>query len=426
MNLNDKNIDQIFRDAAQNSSAPRYDHSYWNEMNSILNDQNKRKRRVILWSVSGTFITVLLVSALFILNNKPTESQFVKNTSLSTDNENVAVQNSVKDISIAEKTSTADYKKKKVDLKKIKTSESKIDQRISSGASNDLLKNHLVEKTKSQKSLKNYSSEKRVDVLNKIDEASVQMNSMDDQNTTMKNSLTEIDGTENEKTSNVDLSPRIVSMQNLKAEKELVPFTLLNESPFNYYAKLSAGLMENYETSRPFQSGVFDLSLNIEYQKEHVLFRTGIGFQATSNADLVVSERAKVYGFGITTHQNNLSYQSLYDIYVPIELGYTLNNTSFGFGAQVSYLLRTTMNYESLENKVIVEEYRIKGFSEGLNTLTAQGYVWLEQKLTDRFAAGVKVGTNLNSRIKEGKYFNESATTNPLYGQLTLRYNINK
>jgi hypothetical protein len=168
------------------------------------------------------------------------------------------------------------------------------------------------------------------------------------------------------------------------------------------------------------------LSLNLEYQKEQVLIRSGIGFQATSNADLVVSERAKVYGFGITTHQNNLSYQSLYDLYIPIELGYTLNNTSFGFGAQVNYLLGTTMNYESLENKVIVDEYKIKGFSEGLNTLTAQGYVWLEQKLTDRFAAGVKVGTNLNSRIKEGKYFNESATTNPLYGQLTLRYNIIK
>ena len=230
----------------------------------------------------------------------------------------------------------------------------------------------------------------------------------------------------NENIATETLLPRVVKLEQSEVSGELVPFQLPMNNSINYYAKLSTGLMENYETSRPFQSGVFDLSLNIEYEKEQVLFRTGLGIQATSNADLVVSERAKVYGFGLTTHQNNLSYQSLYDIYIPVELGYSLNNTSFGFGMQMNYMLTTTMNYQSLENNIIVDEAKLKGFQEGLNALTAQGYIWLEQKLNDRFSAGVKVGTNLSSRIKEGRYFNESATTNPLYGQITLRYNLNK
>ena len=424
MNLNDKNIDQIFRDAAQNSSAPRYDHSYWNEMNSILNDQNKRKRGVILWSVAGAFVAVLLVSTLFVLNNTSSKSQLASNASPSKDE--TLAKNTLKDKSLSENISLSNNKEQNVEVKEVNLATNETIQQNATNSADGLQKTHFGYKAKSEKPEKNHTPQTEINVSKKAGEASIQTKHTNDQEFSMKNTIAETDDRKDKTLNNVELSTRIISMQHLEAERELIPFKLPKQSPFNYYAKISAGLMENYETSRPFESGVFDLSLNLEYQKEQVLIRSGIGFQATSNADLVVSERAKVYGFGITTHQNNLSYQSLYDLYIPIELGYTLNNTSFGFGAQVNYLLGTTMNYESLENKVIVDEYKIKGFSEGLNTLTAQGYVWLEQKLTDRFAAGVKVGTNLNSRIKEGKYFNESATTNPLYGQLTLRYNIIK
>jgi hypothetical protein len=427
MNLNDKNIDQLFRDAAQNSDGPRYDHSYWKEMSSVLSDQDKRKRGVILWSVAGSIVSVLLVSALFLTNNKNSDSLLVNNESLFTS----STQNTIKDKSfdktIPSENSSIKAEAQKLGTDKINKIESKDNKSSRSISSAILEKGSNTSRKKSLDSSTDITANNGYAVnLDSQNPKTNRGNSVDEEDLLLEKNSIEINTESNDDLSIQALLLRKVSMQKLDVKNGLVPFKLLKDSPINFYTKLSAGLMENYETSRPFQSGVFDLSLNVEYVKNQVLFRTGVGFQATSNADLVVSERAKVYGFGITTHQNNLSYQSLYDIYIPLELGYSLNNTSFGFGAQINYMLGTTMNHESLENKVVVDENKLKGFSDGLNSLTAQGYIWLEQKISNRFAAGVKVGTNLNSRIKEGKYFNESATTNPLYGQLTLRFNLNK
>jgi len=424
MNLNDKNIDQVFRDAAQNSDAPRYDHSYWKEVNSILNNEDKRKRGFILWSVAGSIIAALLVSSLFIVNDKEADLLVADNIDSSI---NQSKTYSKKEASGKEFTSNQDFNKQVVSNENDKVKRLK-EQPSSININNNDNKVERFANTKKLNStvslLPNNEDELLESDVNNI--RTFENNSVENINSLKNSSSIKNNADLNENIATETLLPRVVKLEQSEVSGELVPFQLPMNNSINYYAKLSTGLMENYETSRPFQSGVFDLSLNIEYEKEQVLFRTGLGIQATSNADLVVSERAKVYGFGLTTHQNNLSYQSLYDIYIPVELGYSLNNTSFGFGMQMNYMLTTTMNYQSLENNIIVDEAKLKGFQEGLNALTAQGYIWLEQKLNDRFSAGVKVGTNLSSRIKEGRYFNESATTNPLYGQITLRYNLNK
>jgi hypothetical protein len=424
MNLNDKNIDQVFRDAAQNSDAPRYDHSYWKEVNSMLNSEDKRKRGFILWSIAGSIIALLLVSTLFIVNEKGSDILVADKNDTSIDGSRVDYKKEAFEKEFTQNHTSNGLIASK-EPNKIKGD---INKSISTNINNNVKKVERFANTTKPNESENTLTSNKEDLLksDSRNSSSTENNSIES-NISSNNSI----GVENNSDLNEDRSvgtllPRVVNLEQSEISRELLPFKLPKVNSITFYAKLSAGLMENYETSRPFQSGVFDLSLNIEYEKEQVLFRTGLGVQATSNADIVVSERAKVYGFGITTHQNNLSYQSLYDIYIPVELGYTLNNTSFGFGTQLNYLLTTTMNYQSLENKVVTDEYKIKGFDEGLNAITAQGYVWLEQKLTDRFVVGIKVGTNLNSRIKEGRYFNESATTNPLYGQITLRYNLNK
>jgi hypothetical protein len=190
------------------------------------------------------------------------------------------------------------------------------------------------------------------------------------------------------------------------------------------YGKVSGGLMENYKTSKPYGSGLVDISLNLEMNFDGLLLRTGIGAQHTSNADLIVSQRAKVYGFGVTNHQNDLSYQSLFDLYIPLELGYKINATSFGIGAQVNYLLSTGMDLNLYENQNLVNTQKYYGSTDGLNTFSTQGYVWMEHQFNSRFSIGLKIGTNISGRIKDDAYFNQSSTTNPIYGQVSLRFNI--
>jgi hypothetical protein len=419
MNLSDKNIDQLFRDGAQNSNAPRYDHAYWNEIKATLNAEDKRKRGFILWSVAGSFVATLLVVSLFYINGEETKIlladsndssiEYTKNKDLKS-NQGKLFSSSDNDTEKTNSNTPLEEKAKYISSSKSfegtvvsgnvqKTSGSSVTNLTADSEFQEDNDYHSNEET-------NYTSSE----IERLEEQQEIKSHFKQESELVINSLT----------------IRKIELREVDVETSLVPFDLKDRNNLTFYTKLSAGLMENYETSRPFESGVFDLSLNTEFQKGQVLFRAGIGFQMTSNADLVVSERAKVYGFGLTTHQNNLSYQSLYDIYVPLEIGYSLNNTSFGFGAQLNYMIGTTMNYESMTNDIVVDKTKLKGFKEGLNSFTAQGFVWLEQKVSNRFVAGIKVGTNLNSRIKEGRYFNESSTTNPLYGQLTLRYNLNK
>ncbi|PHR48098.1 MAG: hypothetical protein COA32_06115 [Fluviicola sp.] len=422
MNLNDKNIDQLFRDAAQNSDAPRYDHSYWNEVNSMLNNEDKRKRGFLLWSIGGSVIVALLVSTLFVVNNQNSDVQLADGSSDKSINSG---------LSISEKNKTVQAGKSQINIDKTNTTNNNISEYPTPLAETNTLidsGNNTPSTSKTNKGLMDKGSIKTENTKQ------LPLNDRAERNgDTKENPASDAIKKENTTKSGLDenyivesLSPKIVYLSSPEISKELLPFKLQNNKLLKVYTKLSAGLMENYETSRPFQSSLFDLSLNLEFDKDQVLFRTGLGLQATSGADLVVSQRAKVFGFGLTTYQNNLSYQSLYDLYIPIEVGYSLNNTSFGFGTQLNYLLNTTMNYESLENNNVVEKDKFKGFKEGLNSFTAQGYIWLEQKISNRFVAGIKIGTSLNSRINEGRYFNESATTNPLYGQLTLRYNLTK
>ena len=84
------------------------------------------------------------------------------------------------------------------------------------------------------------------------------------------------------------------------------------------------------------------------------------------------------------------------------------------------------MTYISLLRSDLVKTENIQGYSNGLNKISGQGYLWLTHQLSPRFSAGVKIGTNFTNRIKEGDYFNESATTNPVFGQVSLQYNIFK
>src|SRR5690554_12569 len=71
MSKEDKNIDQLFSDAAHAEQAPQYDAAYWSEMNAVLNARDARKKAFIFWTLGGSIVFAILVLSLFGIN--PTE-----------------------------------------------------------------------------------------------------------------------------------------------------------------------------------------------------------------------------------------------------------------------------------------------------------------------------------------------------------------
>jgi hypothetical protein len=68
MSEENKNIDQLFSDAAHSESAPQYDSAYWAEMNAMLNTRAAKKRVFLFWALGGSAAFAVLLLSLFTLN----------------------------------------------------------------------------------------------------------------------------------------------------------------------------------------------------------------------------------------------------------------------------------------------------------------------------------------------------------------------
>ncbi|PKR81007.1 hypothetical protein CW751_07525 [Brumimicrobium salinarum] len=411
------NIDQLFRDAAHAENAPQYKAEYWNEMSTLLKQRDKKKKILLFWSLGGaTIFSMLIFLGLFLFTNHSAEVKYTQVALDSGINKNNQYENT-------EESSTLKSKTNNTEVAKI------TENKITTNNSFDKPTNeHFISKknTAPQSKEEVYFSQK-----NEKSKTLTQSNSDHRPiNAFKKEQIEDEEPTQTEGKSGKDiaLDAKYSQRINQAPPGDIFESSLAQHNTKNItlYAKVSGGVMENYETSRPFESGIVNLSLNIEADFNNVLLRFGLGSQITSNADLVVSQRAKVYGFDVSHHQSDLSYQSLYDIYVPLEFGYRFNKTSFGLGVQANYLLSTGMDLSFYKDNQLQSTKRYKGPKDGLNKFSTQGYVWLEHTISKRFSAGLKVGTNISGRINDNVYFNNSATTNPIYGQLTLRFNIIK
>ena len=60
MILEDKHIDELFRNAANQSSSPEYHSSYWKEMEGLLNDSKNRRKQLLFWSSIGGILMIVL------------------------------------------------------------------------------------------------------------------------------------------------------------------------------------------------------------------------------------------------------------------------------------------------------------------------------------------------------------------------------
>ena len=406
MKLDDKNIDQLFRDAAQNASAPNYDSSYWNDVSSVLNAEDRKKKLLLFWSLGGSLALVLLFSMLFTGTNGDQSIMYTQVES--NDVKTIKHSDNIVDVTSTKPKNTGNSSSGFNSSRSVK-------EKINTPLEEENLQVHNVSRLFAQAD-NNPGNE----LTNTPKEMNVTTDKVIEQNIP-KNDLS---------STHLDLTDENLSLRMKELQFDIINtpdlLTLNNENNWNVLIELNAGIMENYKTSRPFESGLVSLALKGIYSKSNLILSSGIGLQASTNSDLVVSQRAKFYGFGVVNYQTDLSYQNMYDIYIPLEIGYKQNKTSFGMGLQANYLINTSMMMQKYEDNELISTENITGYSNWLNKLSAQGYVWLSHQLGDHFSAGLKIGTSFTNRIKEGDYFNESSTTNPVFGQVSLRYNIFK
>jgi len=414
MKLDDQNIDQIFNDAAHSQSAPQYDASYWNDVEAVLNEESRKKRALAWLASGGMFVFALLVGLLISSNILDNKKRYVRGEQHAlrpiqwNSSGNETMESEIME-SMFSNTSSTQSNGNSTEKKNAEA----FNQRspLNSSAS------PLLIAVKDKSANGGNDIEKEGITVQEINDSTKVNGKLEQKHTDIRNMALKLDNS---------LTPVTHRVLEKNTTNKLLDIEIDAHDGLTAYLQMSGGVMENYKTSRPLESTVMNISAGLMHRHRNLLLRSGIGFQATTNADLIVSQRSKYYGFGVTNNQNDLSYQNLYDLYLPLEFGYELDNTQFGMGIQMNYLVNSSMNLEIYENKDLVERRQYTGVANGLNQLSAQGYLWAEQKIVQQFYLGVKVGTHFYNRLSLGEYINESATTNPIYGQVSIRYNFKK
>jgi hypothetical protein len=385
MNLEDKHIDDLFRNAANQSSAPEYHSSYWKEMEGLLNDSKNRRKGLLFWSSIGGVMMIGLVSALLLSISSETKYNKVD---LAFELELLDLSN----LSPLNLSTASEYELSgNVGLISNKVIASKETIITKKGESHENNTSSVIEVLENQNKL----------LLE--DNKSIKVEGLP---------LIPI---------NLGFNTEGLGSKNASLHIQSTSFNSTN--PFTTSIELGGGVSQAYDNNKRHPN-LFNVSLKLDYKLNNFLFSTGLGVMVEQNTGITVSERAQVYGFGITNFEHSLNYKTLVDIAIPVQAAYQSGKNSFGLGAQLRYLANSSMRFESKQNGETMMADNLSGLSTGLNPLNVDAFGFYERSLSNKLSLGLRITQQLTSRIASDKYFSNLDRTKTLNGQFYIKYSI--
>jgi hypothetical protein len=385
MNLEDKHIDELFRNAANQSAAPEYQSSYWKEMEGLLNDSKNRRKGLLFWSSIGGVMMIGLVSALLLSISSETKYNKV----------DLAFELELLDLS---------------NLSPLNLSTAS-EYELSGNAG--LISNKVIASKETIITKKGESHENNTSSVIEV---------LENQNKLL------LEDNKSIKVEHLPLIPinlgfNTEGLGSENASQHIQATSFNSTNPFATSIELGGGVSQAYDNSKRHPT-LFNASLKLDYKLNNFLFSTGLGVMVEQNTGITVSERAQVYGFGITNFEHSLNYKTLVDIAIPVQAAYQSGKNSFGLGAQLRYLANSSMRFESKQNGETMMAHNLSGLSTGLNQLNVDAFGFYERSLSNKLSLGLRITQQLTSRIASDKYFSNLDRTKTLNGQFYIKYSI--
>lgn len=429
MNVNDENIDKLFRDAANNSQSPEFQDAYWSEMDALIKQNQMAKKNRFLdlvWVVSGfSSLLFLLTLGLFMnssINNNETIVEYSDESKGELANTNKVPKKNrytIDPINSFDKNNTDN------DIN-LGLSEQNEDEHIKR-TSNDRMED-------SSEEISRYNSketifEKSTSIISKQENGPIArghaVGIIDDEVPEGSEYVNNI--SERSYLSPIRLSPKLVQLSNELASKdELILMGTKRIRPEHAFS-LDVGLSfaESYQgTSSSSNRFSFAGLYNLDYN--NIILRTGIGVTVERSSNLSVREESMIYSYTATKYEHILDYKMFTEVFVPLEIGCRFNNTTFGAGGQINMLIGTRMNHTERINDEIVQNRMLNNRTEGLSSFTGGAYIWIQQHLNARLMAGARIGKNIGSRIDAENYLHTVSKPSPVFGQVYISYQIFK
>jgi hypothetical protein len=377
MNIEDKHIDELFRSAANETAAPEFHSAYWKEMEALLDAEKKHQKGLIFWTSFGGLVMIGLISTLFV--SLSTEAKYSKlAVSLnSVQNEELDYENTytlVNGESFSETKLTNQPLANTIDVQAVNT---------------DLFSNLENETPSISNEKKNFGNRNNQSLI----------------------------------VEQLPLLTYSLTFEAIQQVEQSEQFSTLNSASKSLTKSLEfgGGASQTYDNEKSHPT-LFSASFKLDYKKKGFVFSSGLGLQIEQNTGITVSERAQVYGFGVTNFENSLNYKTLIDLTIPIQVAYETGKNRFGFGAQLRCLATSKMRFESKENGEIMSADNLSGLTTGLNPFNADAYGFYERAISQNISLGLRVTQQLTSRISSDDYFNNLDRTKTFNGQVYLKY----
>lgn len=415
MKLNDKNIDKVFKDAAAAQDTPKFKEEYWNEMESIIDD-SKSKSKLPFFLGSIAVLGILLTFG-YLVTYTPDATYEQKEVLLSkNDVSHKEIQRNIK----PDNTSIYNDQVSSLSL----TSEKVIDNTEKESVEKVLPKNinsNIMRQEESQMTNKN-------DYTNHTEKTTFEeggFNFSDKSRNEMIFESQEVKSIENSETENVlRLAPREKEITSgLVENQNLIELNNRIKPTFKFGIEGGLTFAESYQGNSA-SSSRFSLASIATVNWNNLIVRSGVGISHEKANNLKLRESSIVYGMNATEYENTLHYNTFTELFVPFEVGYRFNNTTFGVGGQASLLVGTKMTHNSRVNGELVDTRTLRNRQEALNTIVGGGYFWIHQHLSRNIEAGVKIGKAFGGRVYESGYDHDISKPNPVFGQIYVNFTI--
>lgn len=163
-----------------------------------------------------------------------------------------------------------------------------------------------------------------------------------------------------------------------------------------------------------------NIGFGYQYIKPGLGYSIGLHLTSSFVQNMEITRKSRVYGLSVVNHQQDLSYQQLTYLELPIQLNFMQIRNTFSLGISPTYLASTMMRFTERQESVITNEHHYYGQKIGFKSLGLDLNVGYQRAIKNNWSVGVQLGVSLVQQIEKNQFEAESVAF-PVYGQIALR-----
>ena len=417
MNREDKELDQLFKDASQQKTFEFKD-EFWEEFEKMLPEKKGKKKIGVFWWLNSGLLVIAIIGGVIFFSSKDTSIHLAKNDLkdeltisngsnnlnqidvIPSNNENnLSGLTTKKNNNSSDKSITYSVEQNANNSNKIYKKESAFQEEIKSINVDD-----IVTKQSSINILK--GTESLINPANLIEKSTIDELS----------NIQEDIGLLDKRQIDLCLYPSFIK-NGIYASK-----TKKWRSYFDGFYSINQSPIINSTNGSNFSNG-FGLGFGAIRSKSNWQLTGGLNLVAQQYSNLTINDSVKVYGFGVKNYQSEISYRSLYTIELPLYAGYSIKNHTIQFGIVPSYLMLTKLDYVVLLNDQIQTESSAYNYKKGLTSFMLKPSLKYSFKIAPTWQIGAVIQIHAISPISKN-IFTGIQNNHPLNGQLFIRKTI--